>query len=481
MSLSFSHVVLGVCVAWLLLAIRVQHNTHTSQDFLFARQRLPGFVAELGAVLAQTPLWLLMAIAVSAYSLGAAAAWIGFAAWLGVVVASWWLAPRLRARAQTHDAPTIARLLTVHTGEQLQMLSRRSIVAIVTLCLLLIVSVQLRWLADALAPRLDLSLLQTLLFAGGAILICGLLGSLWLAAYTDALLTALIAVLGFVIVCAALYAAHTANGDVLSALIKLFTEPAQRAAWEQTDHDDVLALAFGVGVAFLIGGSLAQPAALARYLSRAELPPKQRWIATAWSAAVVVLALLAGWCARIAASGAASPLAQIESWLALGWATPILALLLCIGMTALLSPCITVAGLWAHDLPRKERGASLLWHRWALVAVVVAMVWLAYRLPARDFSPLWLAWHSLSASLAPLLIVQLSGKRVRPGSALGSIWAGFALTLIFHAMPDTTGDLLERAIPFIAAMGIALSGGDQRRNPNRADRGDETVHDRLPI
>jgi sodium/proline symporter len=48
-------------------------------------------------------------------------------------------------------------------------------------------------------------------------------------------------------------------------------------------------------------------------------------------------------------------------------------------------------------------------------------------------------------------------------------------------MPDTTGDLLERAIPFIAAMGIALSGGDQRRNPNRADRGDETVHDRLPI
>jgi hypothetical protein len=48
-------------------------------------------------------------------------------------------------------------------------------------------------------------------------------------------------------------------------------------------------------------------------------------------------------------------------------------------------------------------------------------------------------------------------------------------------MPDTPGDLLERSLPFIVAMGIALSGGDQRRNPNRADRGDKTVHDHLSI
>lgn len=481
MSLSFSHVVLGICIAWLLLAIRVQHHTHTPQDFLVARQRMRGFIAELGAVSAQVPLWLLLAIMAAAYSMGKAAAWIGFAAWLGVIVASWWLAPRLRARAQTHNTPTIARLLTVHTGEQLQMLSRRSVVAIVTLCLLLVASVQMRWLAEAVAPRLDLTVLQTLLFAGGAILICGLLGSLWLAAYTDALLTALIAVLGLVIAGAALYAAHNASGDVVSAFVKIFTEPAQRAPWEQTQYDDVLAIAFGVGVTFLIGGSLAQPVALARYVSRQELPAKQRWLATAWSAVTIVLALSLGWCARLIAGSPQSPLAYIEGWLIANWATPVIAVFLCIGLTALLSPCITVAGLWAHDLPRKERGSTLLWHRWALVVAVITMVWLAYRIPAHDFSLLWLAWHSLSASLAPLLIVQLAGKRVRPGSALGSIWAGFALTLIFHAMPDTTGDLLERAIPFIAAMGIALSGGDQRRNPNRADRGDETVHDRLPI
>jgi hypothetical protein len=48
-------------------------------------------------------------------------------------------------------------------------------------------------------------------------------------------------------------------------------------------------------------------------------------------------------------------------------------------------------------------------------------------------------------------------------------------------MPDTPGDLLERTLPIVAAMGIALSGGERRRNPDRADRGDKTVHDHLPI
>jgi len=476
---SILQLVLGVGVAWLALAIRMQHNTHAPQDFLSARQRLPVFVAELGAACAHVPAWLLLAIAVAGRQMGAPAAWIGLAVWLSAVFADFWVAPRVRARAQTHDAPTLARLLTVHSGDQLQMMSRRSIVLIVTLALLLTTSVQLRWVAEALAPHLQLSLLEMLIFAGGAILICGLLGNLWLAAYTDAIVLVLIALLGILVLGAAFYAAQNASGNVAGALVELFTEPAQRAPWEQTQHDDVLTVAFGVGVAFLIASSLAQPVGLVRYLARPELSRRERWLAPVGSAIGVLLALLIGWCARIEAAAESSPLSLLSAWLSPGLLHVVLPLLLCAGMTALLSPCIAVAGLWGYDLPRRHR-VQLLWYRWAFVAIVILMVWLAYVMPA-DFAPLWLAWHALGAALAPLLIVQLSGKRVRAGSALGSMWTGFALTLIFHAMPDTTGDLLERAIPFIAAMGIALSGGDQRRNPNRADRADQTVHDRLPI
>ncbi|MEY4932452.1 MAG: hypothetical protein RLZZ403_772, partial [Pseudomonadota bacterium] len=69
----------------------------------------------------------------------------------------------------------------------------------------------------------------------------------------------------------------------------------------------------------------------------------------------------------------------------------------------------------------------------------------------------------------------LTGKRIRPGSTLGSMWAGFILTLLLHLLPNAPGDFLERALPFVAALGIALTGGERRRDPDRADRSQQAV------
>src|SRR4029079_1118923 len=54
------------------------------------------------------------------------------------------------------------------------------------------------------------------------------------------------------------------------------------------------------------------------------------------------------------------------------------------------------------------------------------------------------AHQTRAASLGPLVLVRLSGKRIRPGSTLGAMWAGFLLSLIFHLLPDSPGDFLER-------------------------------------
>ncbi len=53
----------------------------------------------------------------------------------------------------------------------------------------------------------------------------------------------------------------------------------------------------------------------------------------------------------------------------------------------------------------------------------------------------------------------VSGKRVRPGAMLAAIWSGFLLSLIFHLLPDAPGDFLERVMPFVASLGIALTEG----------------------
>ena len=92
-----------------------------------------------------------------------------------------------------------------------------------------------------------------------------------------------------------------------------------------------------------------------------------------------------------------------------------------------------------------------------------------------------LAFTVVGAAFGPLVIVRVAGKRIRPGSALGAMWAGTLLTLVFHLLPDSPGDFLERVLPFFAALGIALGGGERRANPDRADRAQETVHDRVPI
>ena len=99
---------------------------------------------------------------------------------------------------------------------------------------------------------------------------------------------------------------------------------------------------------------------------------------------------------------------------------------------------------------------------------------------ASQLEPAWAARY-LAVLFGPLLLVRLSGKRIRPGSILGAMWAGFILTVLFHLLPDAPGDFLERVLPFLAAFGIALTGGERRRNPDRADRSQETVHDRIPI
>jgi Na+/proline symporter len=163
----------------------------------------------------------------------------------------------------------------------------------------------------------------------------------------------------------------------------------------------------------------------------------------------------------------------------------ILLLVLGAGTVAIGSGLQTAAAHLANDLRRGGVPASLTHCRVALFLVVLLAVATAIYLPLagmqKNFDRLMFCWHALGATFGPLLIVRLSGKRVRAGSTLGSIWSGFLLTVVFYLMPDTPGELLERGLPFTAALGIALSGGERRRNPDRADRGERTVHDRLPI
>lgn len=40
---------------------------------------------------------------------------------------------------------------------------------------------------------------------------------------------------------------------------------------------------------------------------------------------------------------------------------------------------------------------------------------------------------------------------------LATLWTGFALTLLFYVLPDTEGGVLERVVPFLAALIVATA------------------------
>jgi Na+/proline symporter len=192
-----------------------------------------------------------------------------------------------------------------------------------------------------------------------------------------------------------------------------------------------------------------------------------------------------GWCARVLYSGLEHPeqsLAVIASRLLPPWlATLIVVGLAAAVISAIASQLLVIATALAIDLKRPTTPPSLQWLRGMLLVVaVLACIVLLYA-PMKIGEHAMFAFTALGAALGPLLLVRLSGKRIRPGSTLGAMWAGFLLSLVFHLLPDSPGDFLERVLPFIAALGIALTGGERRRNPDRADRSQETMHDRVPI
>jgi sodium/proline symporter len=164
---------------------------------------------------------------------------------------------------------------------------------------------------------------------------------------------------------------------------------------------------------------------------------------------------------------------------------PWLAAILVIGILAAVvfgvgSLLLVVASAVAVDLKRSSAPLSAPWAKACVVFAAIAAVGVALRAPGLADHSLF-AFTTLGAALGPLMLVRLSGKRIRPGSTLGAMWSACLLSLLFHLLPDSPGDFLERVLPFVAALGIALSGGERRRNPDRADRAQETVHDRIPI
>ncbi len=464
-------VLLLCCVALLALAWRSGQKAWTAKDFFLAGRSLePGLVG-LSQASNALPLWLLVAVAGAAFAWGLAAAWILGAALVGYAFGWFFVAPRLRAWSLIQDHLTLPQLLTGDTGRRLRGPAMLSAASILFIAILVGMAAYLPILGQLLAGFVPVSARTGMLLGIAGATLCALLGGYRGACLNDGVRA--IAVLLIVIGVAA--GALIAAGGWSPTWSKLVDLPGE-AGILTAEQAAILAVTFALGTLVLGVMPFGQPQVVSRYMASsgpAQLPIARR-IALLWALLVLGAMLVCGWTARLLLPAATTVDAVfpelLQRVLPSGIATVGLGALFVIAFSALDSILLVMAAAVSVDVMAPQIRGSLDWPKPAVVLAGALLAAVALTVPEPTFERLMLSWTLLSSAFGPLLLVRLTGKRVRPGSTLGSMWAGFILTLLLHLLPNAPGDFLERALPFVAALGIALTGGERRRDPDRADR-----------
>jgi sodium/proline symporter len=466
--------------AMFVIAAWAARRTHNAADFLIGNRRLGAWLTAFGYGGNTMSAWLFVALIAIAFRIGRPAVWMAGGIYLGTLLTLFFVAPRLRAIGSGNV--TITQVICSDAGDRLQSLIACSIGLIVLFALTLQIAVVTHFGATYLGADLGFDVGRTTVIPLAIIVIALFAGGMRAAAGLDALQC--VAMLFVVIVGTVAGLVLLGGFPALGAGLDVF-EPAV-ANWNGAKNG-VVAIAFCGGLFGFGAACLGQPAALARVLAaRDERALRSaKFIALVWVAIALAAALACGWTARVLYAGleySEHSVFALSGRLLPPW---ISAILVVTGVFALLcamaSPLFTLATQCSVDLKRTTLPLSEGWTRFALLLVSVLVIALTLWIPSVGLDQALFSMTAVGAALGPVLLVRLSGKRIRPACTLGAIWSGFALTTLFHLLPDAPGDFMERVLPFIAALGIALSGGERRRNPDRADRSQETVHDRVPI
>lgn len=473
---------LAIAALSLSLSAWAARRTHNAADFSIANRRLGAWLTALGYSANVVSGWLLLLLCAAAFSSGFAAVWL----WLGVVfgaaIVTLYIAPRLRTASTGQGAFTVLQVLSAEAGDRLQPLVVRSALFIVAISLLTQIGAALHLASSVLTSDLGFARASSVVLAVAVIGVGVFAGGVRSAAAHETAQTALYVVIAVLLPAGAVIGL---GGWEQVEIALGAVDPAWRDPF--ADKHAVVAFAFaagGVGFGLAVCG---QPQALNRFtaIRDAAALTRARWLALLAVAALSGVAMIGGGAANLLYGGLEHPefaLFELANRLLPPWLSAVfVAALIAVVLASIAGPMLALSASLVIDMRRGGVNASFGWMKAATVLVAIGAIVVGLYSSDALLDHVLFAFTTLGAVLGPLVLVRSSGKRIRPGSMLGAMWSGFALSVIFHLLPDSPGDFLERVLPFVAALGVALSGGERRRNPDRADRAQETVHDRVPI
>ncbi len=450
----------------ILIGVGVWARSRNSdvEDFFLAGRSLGPWVAAISASASSSSAWTLLGVSGAAYAWGLPALWI-FPATVGGFLLNWiWIAPRLRCLAKAEGAVTLTEVIVPAsiTGDRQRIL--RVAALIIVFCFTFYIASQFEAAGKAFESVFELPKRPSIMLGAAIVLAYTLLGGFWAVSVTDSIQGGLMVIAAIVLPVAAL-AAVGGFASLWDGLATAGNQGSPVSAGMGTAVFFVLGL-MGIGV-----GYPGQPHVVNRFMAlRNEKALRQgRVIAVGWAVIVYAGMLLLGLAARVLFND----LGDAEQVL-FRTATELLpAVVAGVMLAAVLSAIMSTAD---SQLLVAASAISYDWHlasgpghasglrstRGTVVGVLLLATALALVWQADIFSRVLFAWSVAGSAFGPLLIMRLLARPVSGGATLAAMLAGAGLTVLVSLFPDTPGDVVERLLPFSAAMAIAAAGRQKR-------------------
>jgi sodium/proline symporter len=229
------------------------------------------------------------------------------------------------------------------------------------------------------------------------------------------------------------------------------------------------------GIGFVIGlagiglGYPGQPHVVNRFMAMEDRKaiPTARLIAITWAVIIYTGMVVLGWCGRILVSAIGNGEQVLFALATLLLPSVLAGIMVSAILSAIMSTAdsqlLVAASSVSHDLRDGKTATheSLKQARWVVLLIGIAAITLAVFSPEAIFSRVLFAWQALAAAFGPLLIITLWRGPVQPNWRIAAMSSGFVLTVILNWTTDTPGDIAERYIPMLVALGLAWHGSQK--------------------
>ena len=423
----------------------------TIEDYFVGGKKLGPVITSISYAASNSSAWTLLGVSGIAFSQGVSTIWLVIGV-LGGMFLSWHkVAPSILEITRQKNLITVPQLIV----SGLELNKRKTVLVassfIIIFSFSFYIASQFQGAGNALSDTFGLGLVESVIISAVVIYIYTYLGGYLAVSITDTIQGLLMALTATVMPVMAIY-----NLGGVHEFYLLFAGSASHFKSLSAGNIGFAILGLVVGHLGIGLGYFGQPHLLSRFISvkDQETLVRSKKYALVW----FCLVFFGMWTLGIAGHFMIDDLANNENIffkisgeifhpIAQGI---LLAAVISAIMSTADSQILVCSSSISLDLGLKQ--SSLRISRLITGGVIFVSVLIALLIPEKIFSRVLFAWTAMGSSFGPAVIARISNWKLSENHILLSLIIGFVLAIVFFLLPDSTGDWIERVIPFFAGL-----------------------------